>query len=55
MRIAGHISPIAWAMDAYNALIFRDADLDGVVLPVLVLLDMATLFFVVGVLRFRFD
>ncbi|MCI0698291.1 ABC transporter permease [candidate division KSB1 bacterium] len=44
MHIAGHISPIAWAMDAYNALIFRDAGLDGVVLPVLVLLGMATLF-----------
>jgi ABC-2 type transport system permease protein len=55
MRVAGHVSPIAWAMDAYNALIFRDAGLGGVMIPVLVLLGMAALFFAVGVLRFKFD
>ena len=55
MRIVGHVSPIAWAMDAYNALIFRDAGIGGVMLPVLALLGMAALFFAVGVLRFRFD
>jgi ABC-2 type transport system permease protein len=55
MRVAGHISPIAWAMDAYNALIFRNAGIGGAIVPVLVLLGMAALFFVVGLLRFKFD
>ncbi len=55
MRVVGHVSPIAWAMDAYNALIFRDAGTQGgVVLPVLVLLGMAALFFAIGLAR-RFD
>jgi ABC-2 type transport system permease protein len=53
MRIVGHISPIAWAMDAYKAMIFRNAGLAGVWLPILVLSVMAIIFFAISVLRIR--
>ncbi len=53
LRAAGHISPIAWAMDAYHALQFYDAGLAGVIAPVAALLGMAALFFAVGVARLK--
>ncbi len=55
MRTVGHISPIAWAMDAYGALIYRDAGLAGVIIPVIALLIMAVIFFVIGIKRFKFE
>ncbi len=42
-------------MDAYNALIFRDAAWAGSCCQCWRWLGMAALFFAVGVLRFRFD
>lgn len=53
MQIVGHLTPIAWAMDAYEALIFRDAGWVGVALPVVVLLGMALLYFALALLRIR--
>jgi ABC-2 type transport system permease protein len=55
MRIIGHISPIAWAMDGYNAIIFESGDLQAVLLPMFVLLAIALLCFVIGIWRFRYD
>jgi ABC-2 type transport system permease protein len=55
MRVIGHISPIAWAMDGYNALIFKNGDLQAVLLPILVLLAIALVCFAIGVWRFRYD
>jgi len=55
MRALGHISPVAWAMDAYSALIWFDATLADVLLPVGVLLAMAAAFFTFGVLRFNYE
>jgi ABC-2 type transport system permease protein len=55
MRVVGYVSPIAWAMDAYNALLFRDAGFSGVIVPLAVLLGMGTIFFVIGVQRLKFD
>jgi ABC-2 type transport system permease protein len=55
MRIVGHISPIAWAMDAYHALIFYGGGLLDVLPSVAVLLGMAAILFAIGVRRFSFE
>jgi ABC-2 type transport system permease protein len=55
MRIIGHISPIAWAMDGYNSLIFERGDLHTVLIPILVLLALALVCFGIGIWRFRYD
>jgi ABC-2 type transport system permease protein len=48
MRTAGHISPAAWAMDAFHAIISYGAGWQGAVLPCLVLLGYAALFIALG-------
>lgn len=55
MRIAGHVSPIAWAMDGFTAVIFRDGGIADVLLPVGVLLAFAAVFFALAVRRFKFE
>ncbi len=52
---SGHISPVAWAMDAYTELIFFGGSLATVLVPVGILLAMAAVFFTVGALRFRYE
>jgi ABC-2 type transport system permease protein len=55
MRTLGHISPVAWAMDSYTALIFFGKTLIDV-LPYLGVLAAITLvFFAFGVARFRIE
>lgn len=55
MRVIGHLSPVAWVMDGFNALIYTGAGFEAVVIPVAVLLGMTALFFIVGVRRFKFE
>ena len=55
MRTIGHISPIAWAMDGYTSLMFRNGDLSTVWISIVALLGMSILFFAVGIWRFRYD
>jgi ABC-2 type transport system permease protein len=55
MRNIGHISPVAWAMDGFNALIFEGGSLTDVLLPILVLLGIALICFGIGIWRFRYD
>jgi ABC-type multidrug transport system permease subunit len=55
MRTIGHISPVAWAMDGFNALIFEGGTLTDVLLPILVLLILALICFGIGIWRFRYD
>ncbi len=55
MRVIGHISPIAWAMDAFTSLIYEGGGLPEVIVPVLVLLGFAAVFFTFGVTRFRYE
>lgn len=55
MRTLAHISPVAWAMDAYGALIWFGGTLGDVLLPVGVLLAMAAVFFTFGALRFEYE
>lgn len=55
MRTVAHLSPVAWAMDAYGKLIWFDGTLTHVLLPVGVLLAMAAVFFTFGALRFEYE
>jgi len=55
MRAAGHISPVAWAMDGYSKIIFSSGTLIAVVPMIGVLLAMGAVFFMIGVSRFKFE
>jgi ABC-type multidrug transport system permease subunit len=55
MRVIGHLSPVAWVMNGFNALFYTGAGFEAIVIPVAVLLGMTALFFVVGVRRFKFE
>ena len=55
MQVVGHISPVAWAMDAFHALIFNQGRLPDVIVPVAVLLGIAGVAFVWGVARFMYE
>jgi ABC-2 type transport system permease protein len=41
MRTVGHVSPVAWAMDAFNKLLFAQGTLGDVLVPVGVLLALS--------------
>lgn len=51
----GHLTPGAWAMDAFQNVIVRGLGLNSVLAPVLVLVGYAALFFGLAVWRFRFE
>lgn len=55
MRVIGHVSPVAWAMDAFTSLIYEGGGLPEVIGPVLVLLGFAAVFFTFGITRFRYE
>lgn len=55
MQTVGHISPIAWAMDGYTALMFRSGGLSDVTLSIAVLFGMALVFLVYGIRRFSYQ
>ncbi len=54
MRTAGHISPAAWAMDGFHALISFGAGIEAVVVPCLVLLLFSTVFTLLGARFLRY-
>jgi ABC-2 type transport system permease protein len=54
MQTLGHLSPVAWCVDALNALIFHQGTLPDVLEPVGVLLLFATVFLVFGVRQFSY-
>lgn len=55
MRIVGHLSPVAWAMDGYTVLLFQNGNLGEVYVPILVLTGMSLVLFGLGVRRFKYD
>lgn len=55
MQIAGHISPIAWAMDGFLALTYESARLADIWLPMVVLLAITAAAFAVAVPRLRYQ
>lgn len=55
MRIIGHISPIAWAMDGFTTLVNRGGGVVDVLLPVGVLIGAAVIIGGIAIRRFRYD
>lgn len=55
MRVVGHISPVAWVMDGFSAIIYRNGGVADVIVPVLVLLGAALVLFFFAVRRFRYE
>jgi ABC-2 type transport system permease protein len=55
MQIAGHVSPIAWAMDGFTALTYEGARLADIWVPIGVLLGIALLAFLIAIPRFRYQ
>ena len=55
MKTIGHLSPVAWAMDAFQTIIWYDGGLADVGLDVAVLLGAALVLFVVGIATFRYE
>ncbi len=54
MQTAGHLSPAAWAMDGFHAIISFGGGVSAVALPCLVLLGYALVFFTLGARLLRF-
>ena len=54
LQVLGHLSPVAWAMDAFHILIFETGDVARVFLSVTVLLGFSLVFFILGMRRFRY-
>jgi ABC-type multidrug transport system permease subunit len=55
MQIAGHVSPIAWAMEGFTALTYEGARLGDIWVPLTVLLAIALVGFLVAIPRFRYQ
>ena len=55
MRAIGHISPVAWAMDGYQSLIFENGDLSTVLPSILVLLGVAIVCFGISIWYFDYE
>lgn len=55
MQTIGHLSPIAWAMEGFRAVIFRGGGLQEVVTPMLVLLALTAVCFMIAIRRFKYE
>lgn len=54
-QVIGHLSPVAWAMDGFEAIIARGLDLNAIWLPAGALVGYALLFFTLAVWKFKFE
>ncbi len=55
MRVIGHLSPVAWAMDSYKSLLFENGNLMTVLPNLAVLAVFTTACFAFAVWRFRYE
>jgi ABC-2 type transport system permease protein len=55
MQTAAHILPMTWAMQALTDLAVRGGDFGAILPAIAYMLGSAVLFFIVGVLRFRYE
>ncbi len=55
MQAVGRISPISWAMDGFNEILFYGGGIAEIIVPVAVLLAMSGVLFVVGVMNFEIE
>jgi ABC-type Na+ efflux pump permease subunit len=54
MQTLGHLSPVAWYLDAFHALVFYQGTVVDVLLPVAVLLALAVVLFIFGAKKLAF-
>lgn len=55
MRTIGHISPVAWAMDSFQLLIFEKAGLSDILGNIGILVALAVVFFAFAIWRFKYE
>jgi ABC-2 type transport system permease protein len=55
MQTLAYISPVGWAMTAFNELMFYDGGLVDVVPSIIVLVAAAVVLFGIGIVRFRYE
>jgi ABC-type multidrug transport system permease subunit len=55
MQIAGHFTPVGWAMEGFTALTYNGARLSDIWLQLAVLLGMAAVAFLIAIPRFRYQ
>lgn len=55
MKVIGHISPIAWAMDGFNEIMFYDGGLVDVLVYIGVLLAISAVCFLIGIMNFKYE
>jgi len=49
MQVLGHLSPVAWCLDGFNALLFQQGTWGDVLRPVAVLGGFAVVYLALGV------
>lgn len=54
MRTLGHLSPVAWCLDALNSLVFFHGTWKDVLIPSITLILFAGVFFAIGLRRLRY-
>ncbi len=54
MQVAGHISPVAWAMEAFTKLTYQGGSLPDIWMQLLVLLGFAVVAFAIAIPRFSY-
>jgi len=55
MKTIGHLTPVAWGMEAFQEMMFYGGTLADIAPMLGALLGMAALFFAFGLLRFRYE
>lgn len=55
MRVIGYLTPVGWAMNGFNQVLFYNGGLLDVLLPVGVLLAASAVLFAIGIRTFRYD
>ena len=55
MRVIGHLSPVAWAMNGFNELIYFGGGVVDILLPVAVLLLASMVLFSIGITTFKYE
>ncbi|MDE0141837.1 MAG: ABC transporter permease [Caldilineaceae bacterium] len=55
MQTIGHLSPVAWAMDAFQDLIWYDGGFTEVIPEIAVLMAAATVLFIIGIRSFEYE
>ncbi|MBL8156531.1 MAG: ABC transporter permease [Anaerolineae bacterium] len=55
MRTIGHLTPVAWTMDAFQTLIFEQGTLLTILPNLAILTGFTAVFFIIAVRRFRYE